>query len=167
MIIGEAPGRQEDLQGEPFVGAAGKLLTQLLEEADIKRKSVFITNTVKCRPPENRQPLTDERKSCHPYLIRQMELIQPQIIALVGRVPAETILETTIRMGAMHGKTIERAGRTYFIMYHPAAGLYNQNLVSEMEADMQRLKHLLDSTLKPKLKPEAGQQDLNQFFENE
>lgn len=163
VIIGEAPGRHEDLQGEPFVGAAGKLLTKLLEETGIPRSSVFITNIVKCRPPENRQPLADERKACYPYLLRQLDLIQPKIIALVGRVPAETILETTVRMGAMHGKTFQHGGRTYFVMYHPAAGLYNQDLVSELQVDMQKLKQVLDSG--DRLKPESGQQDLSKFFE--
>ncbi|MFX1508935.1 MAG: uracil-DNA glycosylase [Promethearchaeota archaeon] len=163
VIIGEAPGRHEDLQGEPFVGAAGKLLTKLLEEAGIPRSSVFITNIVKCRPPENRQPLADERRACYPYLIRQLDLIQPKIIALVGRVPAETILETTVRMGAMHGKTFHHGGRTYIVMYHPAAGLYNQDLVSELQVDMQKLKQVLDSG--DQSKPESGQQDLSKFFE--
>jgi len=162
VIIGEAPGRQEDLQGEPFVGAAGQLLTKMLENAGIKRKTVFITNTVKCRPPENRQPFADEREACYPYLLRQLDLIQPKVIALVGRVPAETILETNIRMGTMHGKTMERLGRTYFVMFHPAAGLYNQNLVPEMEADMHVLKRLLDEGTA--FGPEKGQQDLSRFL---
>ncbi len=165
VIIGEAPGRQEDLQGEPFVGAAGKLLTKILEESGIPRRSVFITNIVKCRPPENRQPFADERKACHPYLLRQLNLIQPKIIALVGRVPAETILETTVRMGAMHGKTFQRNGHIYFVMYHPAAGLYNQDLVPNLQIDMQKLKQLLDS--EEETKSDLGQQDLSNFFEKE
>ncbi len=167
VIIGEAPGRNEDLQGEPFVGAAGKLLTKLLEEAGIKRETVFITNVVKCRPPENRQPSTNERKVCYSYLLRQLDLIRPKIIALVGRVPAETILDTVVRMGAMHGKTFERDGRTYFVMYHPAAGLYNQTLVPEMEIDMQKLKHLLDPGVRSDQEPEKIQQNLSTFFEKE
>ncbi len=167
VIIGEAPGRQEDLQGEPFVGAAGKLLTKLLEEAGIPRAMVFITNIVKCRPPENRQPFADERKACFPFLLRQLDFIKPRVIALVGRVPTETILETTVRMGTMHGKTFKRGGRTYFVMYHPAAGLYNQNLTPEMEADMQKLKRLLNTREKLNSEPQKGQQDLSQFFKNE
>jgi uracil-DNA glycosylase family 4 len=167
VIIGEAPGRQEDLQGEPFVGAAGKLLTKLLEDAGIRRETVFITNVVKCRPPENRQPSADERKACYSYLLRQLDFIQPQVIALVGRVPAETILERTIRMGTMHGKHFERGGRTYFVMYHPAAGLYNQDLVAEMEADMQELKRLLDFGAKTDQTGEKGQQELSRFFDKE
>lgn len=165
VIIGEAPGRQEDLQGKPFVGAAGKLLTKLLEDAGIKRETVFITNTVKCRPPENRQPLAEERRACFPYLLRQLDLIQPKVIALVGRVPAETLLEITVRMGAMHGKSFMRNGRTFFVMYHPAAGLYNQNLVPEMESDMQKLKQLLYTERKSNSESTKGQQDLCKFFE--
>lgn len=165
VIIGEAPGRNEDLQGEPFVGAAGKLMTKMLAEVGIQRETVFITNIVKCRPPENRQPLTDERKACHAFLLRQLELIKPKIIALVGRVPAETLLETPIRMGAMHGKTFKRGRLTFFVMYHPAAGLYNQNLVSDMEVDMQKLKRLLDSEKLGEKEAEKGQQDLSRFFE--
>jgi DNA polymerase len=153
------------LQGEPFVGAAGKLLTKMLENAGIKRETVFITNIVKCRPPENRQPLTDEREACYPYLLRQLDLIQPKIIALVGRVPAETLLETSIRMGTRHGKSVERHGRNYFVMFHPAAGLYNKNLVPDMEVDMHTLKRLLDQGAKSE--PEKGQQDLSQFFQKE
>jgi DNA polymerase len=165
VIIGEAPGRYEDIKGEPFVGAAGKLLTKLLEEVGIPRSSVFITNIVKCRPPENRQPLADERKACYPHLLRQLDLIKPKIIALVGRVPAETILDTAVRMGGMHGKTIQRNGRTYFVMYHPAAGLYNQNLVPDLQVDMQKLKQLLESAQDPK--SVIGQQDLSKFFDKD
>jgi DNA polymerase len=165
VIIGEAPGKQEDLQGEPFVGAAGQLLTKMLEKAGIKRETVFITNVVKCRPPENRQPLADERRACFAYLLRQLDLIQPKVIALVGRVPTETMLETTVRMGAMHGKSFTRNGRYFFVMYHPAAGLYNQNLVPEMESDMQTLKQLIETDGKINSEPTKGQQDLSKFFE--
>jgi DNA polymerase len=164
VIIGEAPGQREDIQGEPFVGSAGKLLTKLLEQAGIKRESVFITNVVKCRPPENRQPTQSERKSCHSYLMRQLEHIQPRVIALVGRVPAETLLETRGSMGAMHGKIFERDGRAFFVMYHPAAGLYNQTLVPVMEEDMHTLKKLLDKTADSREQVEKGQLPLSDFF---
>ena len=165
VIIGEAPGRQEDLQGEPFVGAAGQLLTKMLEKVGIKRETVFITNVVKCRPPENRQPFADERRACFPYLIRQLDLIQPKVIALVGRVPTETLLETTVRMGAMHGKSFTRNGRHFFVMYHPAAGLYNQDLVPEMESDMENLKQQLDTAGHSNAESTKGQQDLSKYFE--
>jgi DNA polymerase len=144
VILGEAPGRNEDLQGQPFVGAAGKLLTELLAGAGIDRSSVFITNTVKCRPPDNRPPSTNEREICAPFLQRQLHLIQPRIICLAGRVPAETILEIPVRMGAMHGRRFDRGGQTYYVIYHPAAGLYTRRLVAVMEQDMLKLKTLLD-----------------------
>jgi uracil-DNA glycosylase family 4 len=167
VFIGEAPGRQEDIKGEPFVGAAGQLLTKLLEQVGIKRESVFITNVVKCRPPENRQPTQSERTACRPFLNRQLRHIQPRVIALVGRVPAETLLETPVRMGAMHGRTYYRNNKTYFVMYHPAAGLYNQNLVPTLEGDMQKLKNLLDNDSTPSEQGERGQLPLSEFFSKE
>ena len=167
VIIGEAPGRQEDLQGEPFVGEAGKLLTKLLENAGIPRSTVFITNTVKCRPPDNRQPTQEERKACYPYLMRQLAFIKPKIIALAGRVPAEALLDTTVRMGSMHGQTQKKQGQTFFIMYHPAAGLYSQSKVPDMEADMRRLKQLLDDEGSIRKSEAKGQLDLGQFLADE
>lgn len=166
VIIGEAPGRQEDLQGRPFVGAAGQLLTKLLGSIGITRDSVFITNVVKCRPPENRQPSVAERKTCISYLTRQLEHINPKIIALVGRVAAETLLDMPVQMGSMHGKIYHRDGRTFFIMYHPAAGLYNQNLIPSMEEDMQRLKRLLADKKDDNVEQEKGQLPLSKFFED-
>jgi uracil-DNA glycosylase family 4 len=163
VIIGEGPGHHEDLQGRPFVGAAGQLLTQLLEGAGIKRESVFITNVVKCRPPENRQPLTSERTTCLPFLKRQLELIKPKIICLAGRVPTEVLLGKPVKMGAMHGKIFEKEEQTYFVMYHPAAGLYTQSLVSVMEEDMQHLKSILDEK-RGRPSQKNGQLDLSSFF---
>ncbi|MFX0167974.1 MAG: uracil-DNA glycosylase [Candidatus Hodarchaeota archaeon] len=164
VIIGEAPGRQEDLQGEPFVGAAGRLLTQLLEEAGIPRTTVFITNTVKCRPPDNRQPTQSEQDACRPLLIRQLAYIQPKVIALVGRVPAESLLNTAVRMGATHGQTLTQKGQAFFVMYHPAAGLYNQALVPTLQEDMQRLKQLLAEEGSLGKSEEKGQLGLGRFF---
>ncbi len=167
MFIGEAPGRQEDIKGEPFVGAAGQLLTKLLEQVGIKRQSVFISNAVKCRPPENRQPTRSERAACRPFLDRQLQYIQPRVIVLVGRVPTETLLETSVRMGEMHGRVYHRNGKTFFVMYHPAAGLYNQTLVPTLEEDMQKLKKLLHSDPAPAEEREQGQLPLSEFFSEE
>ena len=164
MIIGEAPGRQEDIQGRPFVGAAGKLLTKLLEEAGIPRPSVFITNVVKCRPPENRQPNAGEREACSFHLNRQLQHLQPRIIALVGRVAAETLLGRPVKMGSMHGKIIKHSGETFMILYHPAAGLYNQELIAIMVEDMRQLQELLDPTKERKPAKEESQLSLSQFF---
>jgi len=167
VIIGEAPGRQEDLQGEPFVGAAGKLLTKLLEDAGIPRKTVFITNTVKCRPPDNRPPTQEEKTACRPYLNRQLAFIKPKIIALAGRVPAEALLDTSVRMGTMHGKTHQQKGHTFFVMYHPAAGLYSQTKIPDMEEDMEQLKQLLDDESSTKKTEATGQLSLGQFLADE
>jgi DNA polymerase len=164
MIIGEAPGRQEDVEGLPFVGAAGRLLTTLLEGAGIKRDSVFITNVVKCRPPENRPPDPTERDACHPFLQRQLELIRPKIVCLAGRVPAEVFLGSQVSISTMHGKSYERGERTYFVIYHPAAGLYTQTLVAVMKEDMSRLKSLLDQSTTGSRGPSEGQQSLAKFF---
>lgn len=164
MIIGEAPGRQEDVEGQPFVGAAGRLLTTLLEGAGIKRGSVFITNVVKCRPPENRPPDPTERSACQPFLLQQLDLIKPRIICLAGRVPAEVFLGAQVSMSTMHGKSYEREGRTYFVMYHPAAGLYTQTLVAVMKEDMSRLKSILDQCASGLAGARDGQQSLAKFF---
>lgn len=164
MIIGEAPGRQEDVEGQPFVGAAGRLLTTLLEGAGIKRASVFITNVVKCRPPENRPPDPTEREACHPFLLQQLELIKPKIVCLAGRVPAEVFLGPQVSMSTMHGRSFERGGRTYFVIYHPAAGLYTQALVDVMKEDMSRLKSLLGQGTSGLTEARDGQQSLAKFF---
>lgn len=163
VIIGEGPGHHEDLQGRPFVGAAGNLLTKLLEDAGIKRESVYITNIVKCRPPENRQPMASERETCFPFLERQLELIKPKIVCLAGRVPTEVLLDKSAKIGAMHGKTFEKEGVTFFVIYHPAAGLYTQSLVSIMKEDMNRLKSLLDERM-GKTPQKDGQMKLSSFF---
>ncbi len=144
VILGEAPGRKEDLQGRPFVGASGKLLTELLAGAGIDRSTVFITNTVKCRPPDNRPPTPREREICSPFLQRQLLLVKPKVVCLAGRVPAETILGIRVRMSAMHGKQFEREGQTFYVIYHPAAGLYTRRLIPVMEQDTLKLKSLLD-----------------------
>lgn len=164
IIIGEAPGRQEDIEGQPFVGAAGRLLTTLLEGADIKRSSVFITNVIKCRPPENRPPDPTERDACRPFLLQQLELIKPRIICLAGRVPTEVFLGPQVSMNTMHGKSYDRGGRTYFVMYHPAAGLYTQTLVAVMKDDMRLLKALLDRSTGSSPAAKNAQQSLSEFF---
>jgi len=164
VIVGEAPGRQEDLEGRPFVGSAGRLLTRLLQGAGIDRSSVFITNVVKCRPPGNRPPNRAEREACYPYLKKQLELINPHVVCLAGRVPVEVLLGGRVSITAMHGKAYQREGRTYFVMYHPAAGLYTQRLVPVMEEDARRLQALLAEKLKPKTR-QQGQLHLTSFFE--
>ena len=138
MFIGEAPGRSEDEKGRPFMGAAGKILDDLLNKAGIERSEVFITNVVKCRPPNNRVPDEDEVTTCRPYLDRQIALIKPQVICILGRTAYSSLLGGS-SITANRGKLIEKAGQKYFLTFHPAAAIYNKSLLSALEADLKRL----------------------------
>jgi uracil-DNA glycosylase family 4 len=140
MIIGEAPGQKEDQQGLPFVGAAGQLLNRLLAGIGIAREEVYITNIVKCRPPGNRDPLPDEVSSCSAYLDRQVELIGPAVILLLGRHALQRILPGAPGISRAHGQLVERNGRAYVPLYHPAAALYNSFLVDTLEQDFRRVQ---------------------------
>ena len=122
LIIGEAPGAEEDAQAEPFVGKAGQLLTAMLQAMGLKREQVYITNILKCRPPESRDPLTDEIQCCQAYLRRQIELVQPKLILAVGRVAAQSLLERDEAMKDMRGQHFEYAdtGIPVVVTYHPA-----------------------------------------------
>lgn len=139
MLIGEAPGRSEDKKGEPFVGSAGKELNRLLAFGVLKRDDIYITNVVKCRPPENRVPKSYEIEACHPYLQKQLEVIQPRLIVLLGKTASETMLGRKVEMGQEHGKVAEHEGRRYMITYHPAAIIYNRKLKETMEEDFKKL----------------------------
>ena len=138
MFIGEAPGRNEDEKGKPFVGAAGRILDNLLKEAGIERSQVFITNIVKCRPPNNRVPEEDELIACRPYLDRQIAIIKPKVICILGRTAYASILGGS-SISANRGKIVERAGQKYFSTFHPAAVIYNKSLRSTLEADLKKL----------------------------
>ncbi len=143
MFIGEAPGAREDETGRPFVGAAGQLLTQLMELIGLRRDSTYITNVVKCRPPNNRDPSDDEISACLPYLIKQIVLVKPKLIVALGRHSSRTIYELAglrwVSMAKQHGEPVEVsiAGvRTAVIAtYHPASALYNPNLRRLIEDD--------------------------------
>ncbi len=145
MFVGEAPGEQEDLQGRPFVGAAGKLLTDLLKSVDLRREDVYIANTVKCRPPNNRPPRKDESAACRPYLDRQVALIRPAVICPMGNSAIRAFLDSDESVTALHGIPFEIQSVTYFPMYHPAAALYTFSLRKVMEEDFRKLRALLDS----------------------
>lgn len=121
MFIGEGPGEQEDLQGEPFVGAAGKLLDDMLSIIDVNRTNCYIANIVKCRPPMNRDPRDEEQDACFPYLQRQIELVNPSIIVCLGRIAAKRIIEPDYRITRDHGKWICRNGVWITAIYHPSA----------------------------------------------
>jgi len=145
LFVGEAPGEQEDLQGRPFVGAAGKLLTELLQSVNIRREDAYITNIVKCRPPNNRPPRKDESAACRPYLDRQVALIHPAVVCPMGNSAIQTFLDSEKSVTALHGIPFEVQSMTYFPMYHPAAALYTFGLRKTMEADFRKLRALLDS----------------------
>ena len=138
MFIGEAPGRSEDEKGRPFVGAAGRILDELLKKVGIERSQVFITNIVKCRPPNNRVPKEDELNACRPYLDRQIALIKPKVICILGRTAYSSLLGGS-SITANRGKIIERGGQKYFLTFHPAAVIYNKGLLSALEADLKKL----------------------------
>ena len=127
MFIGEGPGEQEDLKGEPFVGRAGKLLDTYLEAVGMKRSDVFIANMVKCRPPQNRDPKPEEQDACIEYLREQFRLIRPKIIVCLGRISAQRIIDPDFRVTRQHGEWIEKNGVLMMGTFHPAALLRNPN----------------------------------------
>ncbi len=138
MLIGEAPGATEDELGRPFVGRSGELLTTMLREINIERNEVFITSVLKCRPPDNRPPIRAEIEACRPYLIRQIEMINPRILVLLGSTAVSTIVGPW-PLSESHGRFIEDAGRLYFITYHPAAALRFPQTAQKMRDDLQTL----------------------------
>lgn len=126
MFIGEGPGSEEDRRGEPFVGPAGKLLDAMLAALSLERaKDVYIANAVKCRPPMNRTPATNEVESCRPFLRRQIELVRPKVLVALGRPAAQTLLETEVRINAVRGKPFTYEGIPVVVTYHPAYLLRN------------------------------------------
>lgn len=144
MIVGEAPGKNEDQQGVPFVGTAGQLLNRLLGAIEIPRSEVYITNIIKCRPPGNRDPLPVEVAACSPFLDRQVALIRPAVILLLGRHAVQRLLPGSDGISRIHGTLVERGDRAYVPLYHPAAALYNGFLVETLEADFRRVRGYID-----------------------
>lgn len=144
MIVGEAPGYNEDLKGRPFVGSAGWLLNELLESIGMKRESVFITNIVKCRPPNNRPPRISERKACRPYLTRQLSLVKPVIVCPMGNI-ALNFLVGPRSIGEAHGKAMVNENVTYLPLYHPAAALYDGSLKNVLITDFKALGMLMSA----------------------
>ena len=153
MIVGEAPGFNEDRQGEPFVGAAGKLLDTLLARISLSRSQVFITNVLKCRPPMNRDPMPNEAEACSPYLARQLELIKPKVVLILGRHALERLMPGQGSISRVHGSLIKRGDVAYVPLYHPAAALHNGSLVADLEHDFDLVKQYLDKLLAPPLPP--------------
>ena len=147
MFVGEAPGQQEDLQGLPFVGRAGKLLDELLSEVGLARSEVFIANVLKCRPPGNRDPQPEEIETCRPYLHRQVELIEPKVICTLGNFATKLLTRSQRGITGVHGhaQVHELGGRTVRVLplYHPAAALRSTKTLEELREDFQRLPELL------------------------
>jgi uracil-DNA glycosylase len=143
MFVGEGPGQNEDEQGRPFVGAAGKFLTELIESIGLKRTDVFITNIVKCRPPNNRAPRRPEVEACNPYLQSQIGLIKPRIICPLGTPAIVTLIGDEYSASRSHGKPVTKGDHTILPMYHPAAALYDASLKETIFRDFQILKELL------------------------
>lgn len=146
MFVGEAPGAEEDKTGIPFVGAAGKHLDRFLEAVGIDRDSVYIANILKCRPPENRDPLPDEQDACIGYLREQVKLIHPKIIVCLGRIAAMRLIDPDFRITKSHGTVYKRGTYLLSAVYHPSALLRDPRKNEDMYRDMKKIKQLLDST---------------------
>jgi len=145
MLVGEAPGKNEDETGRPFIGMAGRLLSEILHEADLDRSQIYITSIVKCRPENNRKPKKPEYSKCiELYLNKQIELIDPDIIGLLGNSASYALIgKKSIKQ--IHGKTYELNGRKYMALFHPAAALYSRALLPQLKEDMVTLKKVTES----------------------
>ena len=166
MIVGEAPGFNEDRQGEPFVGAAGKLLDTLLARISLSRADVYITNVLKCRPPMNRDPMPNEAEACSPYLKQQLEMVRPKVVLILGRHALERLMPGQGSISRVHGSLVKRGDIAYVPLYHPAAALHNGSLVADLEHDFDRVKQYLDKLLAPPpppLRVEAPKQEAEQL----
>ncbi|MGD2106675.1 MAG: uracil-DNA glycosylase [Nitrosopumilaceae archaeon] len=142
IFVGEAPGRNEDLKGEPFVGVAGKKLSLALENAGISREDIYITNTVKCRPPNNRVPSKIEKETCQDYIRNEIDIIKPKIICVLGNTAFGSILGGT-EITKYRGKIGRKDNQLYFITIHPAATIYNQGLIEILKQDIKKLFELI------------------------
>jgi uracil-DNA glycosylase family 4 len=139
MFIGEAPGRDEDIQGEPFVGRAGQLLTDIIKAMKLTRDDVYIANVIKCRPPENRNPEPDELDECRPYIRRQVEIIQPRVIVTLGRFALQSLTEKAFAISSVRGQWLDYNGVRVMPTYHPAYLLRNPAAKKEVWADMKKV----------------------------
>jgi DNA polymerase len=139
MFIGEGPGYDEDVQGRPFVGKAGQLLTKIIQSIHLQREEVYITNIIKCRPPQNRNPEPDEIQSCHPFLQKQIQSIQPKMICALGTFAAQTLLSTGAKITSLRGRVFELSGIKVLPTYHPAFLLRNPERKREVWEDMKQI----------------------------
>lgn len=148
LFIGEGPGKKEDELGRPFIGSAGKFLDEMLEIIKLKREDIYIANVVKCRPPENRDPLPQEAIACWPWLLEQIKIIQPKLIVTLGRHSMERFLPNQ-KISQMHGtlviKTVPEIGRqNFYTLYHPAAALYNSSMRETLITDFKKIPKVLE-----------------------
>lgn len=148
LVIGEGPGADEDIKGEPFVGRAGQLLTDILKAINFSRDEVYITNIVKCRPPGNRTPLPSEMETCIPYLLKQIELIKPKLILCLGLTAAQGLLKKKDTLSNFRGKVFEFGNAKVMVTYHPAALLRNPNWKRDCWEDVKKFRKLFDELSK-------------------
>ncbi len=145
MFIGEGPGYDEDVQGRPFVGKAGQLLTKIIQSINLQREEVYIANIIKCRPPQNRNPEPDEIQSCNPFLQKQIQVIQPKIICALGTFSAQTLLKTETKITALRGKFYDLKGIKVIPTYHPAFLLRNPDKKKEVWEDMKKIAEWINN----------------------
>jgi len=155
MFVGEAPGFYEDKQGEPFVGAAGKLLNELLESAGLSRSEIYIANVIKCRPPNNRDPEPDEVETCKPFLLQQIEIIRPALVCSLGNWATQTLLDRKVGITKVRGQAIRLEKFVLFPLLHPAAALHQGNLREPLIEDFKKLKTYLVEAKAPTPTPVA------------
>jgi DNA polymerase len=143
MFVGEAPGADEDIQGEPFVGRAGQLLTKIIEAIELRREDVYIANVIKCRPPGNRNPEPDEVEQCEPFLFRQIDIIKPKVIVALGKFAAQCLLKTEAPISSIRGREFTYRDAVLIPTYHPAYLLRNPSAKRDVWEDMKRVRALL------------------------
>lgn len=149
MFVGEAPGFNEDQKGEPFVGAAGKLLNDLLTSAGLSRDQIYIANVIKCRPPNNRDPEPDEVETCKPFLMQQIQMIRPKLVCTLGNWATQTLLERKVGITKVKAQAFYMKDFVIFPLLHPAAALHQGNLLDTLKEDFKKLKEFLDKNTKP------------------
>lgn len=155
MVVGEGPGRQEDEEGVPFVGRSGQLLVRLFGEIGLERGDIYITNVVKCRPPNNRDPKPDEIDACKPYLRRQIELVDPAVVVTVGNFSSKLLLATTTGITRLRGSAYEWWGRYLVPTFHPAAALRGgERVTNEIRADLMLVRDIIDGRISPDAEPD-------------
>ncbi|MFA5633995.1 MAG: uracil-DNA glycosylase [Candidatus Dojkabacteria bacterium] len=164
LFIGEAPGRNEDLQGRPFVGAAGKFLDELLQIIGLTREEVYVTNIVKYKPPNNRDPSDEEKKACRVWLNSELLFVNPKVIVTLGRHALARFVPST-NISTEHGQSFTHStGISVFAMYHPAAALYNPNLKDTMKEDFLKLKEFLKTVDKKIKKDKEKKEEINEIL---